>query len=445
MTRGERDLRAQQVAAGALRFVQRSGLRHGQQAERGVGRAGGYLACAAASARCARRAGSSVSPADRSRNAAAAAAAAALRPARASSSSAATPSSGPGAAWARCQARRSGSAAGSVASASAPCSSCLVPTATPTGRRPSAPADAGTAPKRRTPPAPPPSPAPPPGAESRAARRPATPAPRSPDGSAAASCTSRWVCGGSVRQLPGEALLDPADQATLRCGSPNPPASCAGSARGAAPAAPAGSRPSRHDLVPDPDVQRPGQRRRQQYPGVVVGQPATTSSGSPAKCSQGTRAANTRPIGSAASRRAANPSACAEAWSSHCWSSTRQISGRSPAASDSRPSTASPTRNRSGGGPALRPNAVAQRLPLRNRKRVGQLEHRRAQLVQPGEGQLHLRLHARRAQRPGTPRHARQGSQAARSCPHRGRPAPRGTDPRRRAHPRRSGQGRHVR
>ena len=32
----------------------------------------------------------------------------------------------PGAAWARCQARRSGSTAGSVASASAPCSSCLV-------------------------------------------------------------------------------------------------------------------------------------------------------------------------------------------------------------------------------------------------------------------------------------------------------------------------------
>ena len=36
MTRGERDLRAQQVAAGTLQFVQRPGLRHGQQAERGV-------------------------------------------------------------------------------------------------------------------------------------------------------------------------------------------------------------------------------------------------------------------------------------------------------------------------------------------------------------------------------------------------------------------------
>jgi len=36
MTRRERDLRAQQVAAGALQFIQRPGLCHGQQAERGV-------------------------------------------------------------------------------------------------------------------------------------------------------------------------------------------------------------------------------------------------------------------------------------------------------------------------------------------------------------------------------------------------------------------------
>ena len=36
MTGGERDLRAQQVAAGTLQFIQRPGLCHGQQAERGV-------------------------------------------------------------------------------------------------------------------------------------------------------------------------------------------------------------------------------------------------------------------------------------------------------------------------------------------------------------------------------------------------------------------------
>src|SRR5205807_3415176 len=47
----------------------------------------------------------------------------------------------------------------------------------PTGRPPSAPADAGTAPARRTLPAPPPPPAPPPRRRSRAAQPPATQAP----------------------------------------------------------------------------------------------------------------------------------------------------------------------------------------------------------------------------------------------------------------------------
>jgi hypothetical protein len=36
MTRGERDLRAQQVTAGTLQFIQRPGQCHGQQAERGI-------------------------------------------------------------------------------------------------------------------------------------------------------------------------------------------------------------------------------------------------------------------------------------------------------------------------------------------------------------------------------------------------------------------------
>ena len=51
--------------------------------------------------------------------------AAGLRPARRALQLAATSSSGPAAAWARCQARRSGSACGSVTSASAACSCCL--------------------------------------------------------------------------------------------------------------------------------------------------------------------------------------------------------------------------------------------------------------------------------------------------------------------------------
>ena len=69
-----------------------------------------------------RRPGSAVRFADRSRNAAAAASPprACARPAE-RSSAAATSSSGPEVAWARCHAQRSGSASGSVATASAPC------------------------------------------------------------------------------------------------------------------------------------------------------------------------------------------------------------------------------------------------------------------------------------------------------------------------------------
>ena len=61
-------------------------------------------------------------------------------------------------------------------------------------------------------------------------------------------------------------------------------------------------------------------------------------------------------------RRATNPSARADARSSHCASSTTHSSGRSSAASDSRPRAASPTRNGSGAGPALSPNATATAL-----------------------------------------------------------------------------------
>jgi len=62
----------------------------------------------------------------------------------------------------------------------------------------------------------------------------------------------------------------------------------------------------------------------------------------------GSRAANSTTTDTVASRRAANASACADAWSSHCASSTTHTSGRSPAASDSKLSTARPTRKRSG-------------------------------------------------------------------------------------------------
>ena len=104
------DLPAQALHLGGSQGVERAGLDRDQQAECRVERAGVALRLAAASSRCARRPGSGVSIAARSRNAAAAAnpPRACARPAERSSSSA-TSSSGPGVACARCHARRSGS------------------------------------------------------------------------------------------------------------------------------------------------------------------------------------------------------------------------------------------------------------------------------------------------------------------------------------------------
>ena len=93
-----------------LELVQGPSLRRGQQLESPVESARLTFACAAASARAARRAGSGVSTTARSRNAAAAATPprACARPAD-RSSSAATSSSGPLPPSHRCHARRSGS------------------------------------------------------------------------------------------------------------------------------------------------------------------------------------------------------------------------------------------------------------------------------------------------------------------------------------------------
>ena len=109
----------------AVELVERAQVRGREQRGRLVGRArrraspGRPPALAVPAGR-----GSAVSSVARSRNAAAAATPprACARAAERSSSTA-TSSSGPIAAWARCQARRSGSAAGSVASASARCAS----------------------------------------------------------------------------------------------------------------------------------------------------------------------------------------------------------------------------------------------------------------------------------------------------------------------------------
>ena len=58
-------------------------------------------------------------------------------------------------------------------------------------------------------------------------------------------------------------------------------------------------------------------------------------------------------------------------------------------------STARATRNRSGALAGRQAQRDAQRVPLRLRERVEPVEHRRAQLMQAGERQLHLGLDAR--------------------------------------------------
>ena len=181
---------------------------------------------------------------------------------------------------------------------------------------------------------------------------------RSPDGSAAASTTSRRVSAGKAASRRSKARPAWPVGDTAR-GSPNPPASWAG-------LSPSGSSSSAVGFPPVSATIRsltcsssgPASAESSSALASSSGSPSTSSSGSPASSAPGARVANTSPTGLAPSRRAANPSAWAEAWSSHCSSSIRQIRGRSPATSDSRFSAARPTMNRSGGGPATRPNAV---------------------------------------------------------------------------------------
>ena len=203
------------------------------------------LPCAAASARCARRAGSGVSSAARSWKAAAAA-----RPPRACarpaerSSSAATSSSSPAVAWARCQARRSGSTLGvGRLGQRAMDALALLRRGGAVDRRAhermpeahlGAELDQARRGRRRRRVA----------GDPELLRPRATPAPdrrraRRPRPAAAAASPA------AARQPPPEALLDPAGQRPARRPARTRPPARRASARAAAPAAPAGCRASR--------------------------------------------------------------------------------------------------------------------------------------------------------------------------------------------------------
>ena len=159
------------------------------------------------------------------------------------------------------------------------------------------------------------------------------------------------------------------------------------------------------DPVADAAVEPAGDDARQQRARILLAQPFEVELGQAVEVvgrpiGPASRTATTIATDSARTRRATKPRTWLEAASSHCASSTRQSSGRSSATADNRPSTANPTRNRSGTSPARRPKATLRASRCGARKRVEPVEHRRAELMDPGERQLHLRLHARELRDP---------------------------------------------
>ena len=80
--------------------------------------------------------------------------------------------------------------------------------------------------------------------------------------------------------------------------------------------------------------------------------------------------------------------------SSHCASSTTQISGCASAASESRVSTARPTRKRSGRATRAQAERRSQRVTLRRRQSLEIVEQWHAQLMEGRERKFHLRFDA---------------------------------------------------
>ncbi len=202
------------------------------------------------------------------------------------------PRRGPLSACARCHARRSGSSVASVASASAPCTRLALLRPRPSGRPPSAPADAETAPARR------PRAAPPRRGRGRARPIPSRPAARhssagSPTGSAAATSSSSRVSSGSASSRRRKLSSIRPDSGSTS-GSPKPPASCAAvSPRGSSSSASGLPRVSATIRSRTRSSSRPGSDGRQQRAGILLGRARpTTSSGRPTSSRLVARLAN---------------------------------------------------------------------------------------------------------------------------------------------------------
>ena len=176
---------------------------------------------------------------------------------------------------------------------------------------------------------------------------------------AAASNSSRVAVGSGASCRPNVSSVG--SGGAVAPGSPNPPARSPG----------VSSRATSSSALGLPRVSATIRSRTRSSSGPVTAassrarasasaSPRTTSSVGPARSGSAPpeRTAITTATGPTARWRATNASACAEARSSHCASSTTQTSGRSPATSASRPRTARPTAKRSGASPPRRLNAV---------------------------------------------------------------------------------------
>ena len=101
-------------------------------------------------------------------------------------------------------------------------------------------------------------------------------------------------------------------------------------------------------------VRRPGLHRHQQPQRRAQ----RAGVGNLASSSPGFRVANTKPTDSASRRRPTNAKTCAEARSSHCWSSTTQTSGCSPGYLRQQAQHGQADQEALRSGPAPRPNEV---------------------------------------------------------------------------------------
>ena len=346
-------------------------------------------------------------------------AASGLRPPGRRSSSPATSSSGPDTAWARCQARRSASVSGSMASARAPCAS-LFAAVYADGRPPSAPGDGETAPGHRT----------------RRGR------PRSAGAAASASIPScaaarQTSAGSPTGRPPPPAAVAASARETLRsaCGRSLPCRRVRAPRRAYRTRRPAGPGSGRaelqqrqriaarlgDDLIAYPVSSGPRRAESSSCAGSATGRPATASSGRPA-VSPGGRARENHGDRLRPKRRATNAENLRRGAVDHC---------------SHRPNTAAVAPRRLGqqaqhretdqepvGADPTHAECRPQRFTLRHRQ-IARAEPASARTTDATRRTAAPSPTAlRRPARSGTPTPRRPDTPAAPSCPHLPRRAP---------------------